>query len=87
MAYVSCKLNLGLQKQTVKVESKKYGGKLSIETYELTMAEIPQFIANLQDVEQAYLSGPIAYTEKIKNKTNETEINKYSKTKTSFIII
>ena len=41
MAYVSCKLNLGLQKQTVKVESKKYGGKPSVETYELTMAEIP----------------------------------------------
>ena len=87
MATIVCKLQLGLKNQEIFIQSQKYSKKETIESFNIPTQQIADFIAKANDVQQAVLSGPATYLEKIKKDTHNKEQLKYSKIKTNFTFI
>ena len=85
MAKIICKVNIGLSKQTVYIESQKYSGKRTLEHFVVPTEEIPNFIVKQKDIEDIYLGGATKdYLSKIEQETNELEKTLYSQSTKTF---
>lgn len=85
MARVICKINIGLKNQTVYVQGEKYNNRQTLESFEMPIQNIANFIVNQQGISEVRLSGSKIYTEKIEDDVKELELKKYSKNKIKFI--
>ena len=84
MARVICKINIGLKNQTVYIQGQKYSNKQTLESYEMPVQEVANFIANQQGISEVHFGGSKIYTEKIEDDIKELELKKYSKNKIKF---
>lgn len=74
-----CKINIGLMHQTVYVENKKYKDKETLETHYITLKDLPEFFANLKDVNEIYISGVSKeFGESIEKETKMIQYQKYN---------
>ena len=87
MARMICKINMGTLMQKVFIQGQKYSNKKTIEPYRISLDDLPDFIVEHSDVQDVFLKGPMEYTKKIKQETEEKEMLKYSKVTKTFHII
>lgn len=74
-----CKIDLGVIDQTIYVQNEKYKGKQTLETYKSSLKELPEFFANLNDVNDIYLSGASKDFElTIEKETRKIQYKKYN---------
>lgn len=85
MARIICKINIGLKNQTVYIQGQKYSNKQTLESFEMPIQNIANFIIDQQGISEVRLSGSKIYTEKIEDDVKELELKKYSKNKIKFI--
>ena len=79
MAKIICKIDLGMLKQDLFIESQKYSGKPTLEKFSLTLDEIPSFIAKQKDIKDIYIKGANkTFLEKIEHDTKKLEYNLYN---------
>ena len=72
MNKIICQIELGTNKQTViVVENQKQ------KTYSLSIEDIPNFICNMNNIEEVYISGPSNYCSKIEQEVQKKEFEKY----------
>lgn len=84
MAKVICKINLGTKTQTVYIQGQKYSNKQTLESYEIPIENIANFIISQQGIDEVYLGGTKIYTEKIEDEIKDLEIKKYAKNTIKF---
>lgn len=87
MATAVCSINLGVLKQRLYIQNKKYSNKKTMENYYLTIEEMIPFIAKNFDITEVNLLGPIDLIQKIEHDVHQLEKIKYSKYKTKFNFI
>lgn len=74
-----CKINIGLMHQTVYVQNKKYKDKEILEKHYVTLKDLPEFFANLKDVNEIYISGVSKeFGESIEKETKMIQYQKYN---------
>lgn len=75
-----CKINIGLMHQTVFIKNTKYKDKEIIETHSVLLKDLPEFFANLQDVDDIYISGVSKnFGKSIEKETKIIQYQKYNK--------
>ena len=80
-----CKINIGKMYQTVYIENGKYEGKKTLEHYQILLKNLPDFFANLHDVDDIYLSGtPKDFGLPIEKETRILQYKKYNKDTKTF---
>ena len=87
MAKVICKINLGAKNQNIYIQSQKYSNKQTLETYEVPIENIANFIISQQGIDEVYLGGTKIYIEKIEDEIKDLEIKKYAKNTIKFYYI
>lgn len=75
-----CKINIGVINQTIYIENEKNKGKKILEDYSITLQNLPEFLANLNDVDKIYISGVSKdFGHLIEEKTRTIQYKKYNK--------
>ena len=85
MARVICKINVGLKNQTVYIQNQKYSKKQTLESYEIPIQNIADFIVNQSGITEVHFGGSKIYTEKIEDNIKNLELKKYNKNTIKFI--
>ena len=80
-----CKINIGTMYQTVYIENEKYKNKKTTETHHLLLKDLSEFFANLNDVNDIYISGVSEeFGKSIEQETRMLQYQKYSKDTKTF---
>ena len=75
MKEIICKLHLGLKEQEVFIYSKE---EKDFSVFKMDIKQIPNFIANQQEIKDVYLAGPKNFVRKIEDEIHELETKMYT---------
>lgn len=85
MAKAICKINVGLKNQTIYIQGQKYSNKQTLESYEVPIQNIANFLINQSGITEIHLGGSKVYIQKIEDDIKDLEIKKYAKNSIKFI--
>lgn len=85
MAKAICKINVGLKNQTIYIQGQKYSNKQTLESYEVPIQNIANFLINQSGITEIHLGGSKVYIQKIEDDIKDLEIKKYAKNSIKFV--